>query len=110
MSSSKTQSAKVFYVNPYMWVIIFAVFFYLLYVLRSVLMPFVAGIADGVGLNADEARAYADLASRDELIAQFVYVISSPLRGIASVCAGPARGLVTALDAIAEQKKEQEAA
>ena len=73
-------------------------------------MPFVAGIADGVGLNADEARAYADLASRDELIAQFVYVISSPLRGIASVCAGPARGLVTALDAIAEQKKEQEAA
>jgi len=44
MSSSKTQSAKVFYVNPYMWVIIFAVFFYLLYILRSVLMPFVAGI------------------------------------------------------------------
>jgi large subunit ribosomal protein L10 len=73
-------------------------------------MPFVAGIADGVGLNAEEARAYADLASRDELIAQFVYVISSPLRGIASVCAGPARGLVTALDPIAEQKKEQEAA
>lgn len=44
MSSSKTQSAKIFYVNPYMWLIIFAVFFYLLYVLRSVLMPFVAGI------------------------------------------------------------------
>lgn len=73
-------------------------------------LPFVAGIADGKGLNAEEARAYADLASRDELLAQLVYVIASPLRGIASVCAGPARGLVTALDAIAEQKKEQEAA
>lgn len=69
-------------------------------------LSFVAGVADGKGLNADEAKAYADLASRDELIAQLVYVMASPMRGIASVCAGPARGLVTALDAIAEQKKE----
>ena len=69
-------------------------------------LEFVAGIADGKGLNAEEARAYADLASREELMAQLVYVMASPLRGIASVCAGPARGLVTALDAIAEQKKE----
>ena len=69
-------------------------------------IEFVAGIADGKGLNAEEAKAYADLASRDELLAQLVYVMASPLRGIASVCAGPARGLVTALDAIAEQKKE----
>ncbi len=69
-------------------------------------LAFVAGIADGKGLNAEEARAYADLASREELMAQLVYVMASPLRGIASVCAGPARGLVTALDAIAEQKKE----
>ena len=69
-------------------------------------LAFVAGIADGKGLNADEAKAYADLASREELMAQLVYVMASPLRGIASVCAGPARGLVTALDAIAEQKKE----
>ncbi|MBR3317188.1 MAG: 50S ribosomal protein L10 [Atopobiaceae bacterium] len=69
-------------------------------------LPFVAGVADGKGLNADEAKAYADLASREELMAQLVYVMASPLRGIASVCAGPARGLVTALDAIAEQKKE----
>jgi large subunit ribosomal protein L10 len=69
-------------------------------------LAFVAGVADGKALNAEEARAYADLASREELMAQLVYVIASPLRGIASVCAGPARGLVTALDAIAEQKKE----
>lgn len=33
-----------FYVNPYMWFVIFFAFFYLLYILRSVLMPFVAGI------------------------------------------------------------------
>jgi len=44
MSSTKEQCFKKFYVNPYMWLVIFAVFFYLLYILRSVLMPFVAGI------------------------------------------------------------------
>ncbi|WP_058270995.1 50S ribosomal protein L10 [Olsenella massiliensis] len=67
-------------------------------------IEWVGGIADGNALSADEAKAYADLAGRDELMAQLVYVVASPLRGIASVCAGPARGLVTALDALAEQK------
>jgi large subunit ribosomal protein L10 len=67
-------------------------------------IEWVAGLADGEALDADQAKAYADLASREELMAQFVYVVASPLRGIASVCAGPARGLVTALDALAEQK------
>ena len=69
-------------------------------------LPFVAGIADGKGLNADEAKAYADLASRDELMAQLVFVMASPLRGIASVCAGPARGLVTVLKAAGEKLEE----
>lgn len=47
MSSTKGQvleTNKKMYVNPYAWLVIFVVFFYLLYVLRSVLMPFVAGI------------------------------------------------------------------
>lgn len=69
-------------------------------------LEWVGGIADSQALSADEAKAYADLASREELIAQLVYVIASPLRGIASVAAGPARGLVTALDALAEQKNK----
>ena len=67
-------------------------------------LGFVGGIADGQALSAEDAKAYADLPSREELMAQLVYVVASPLRGIASVCAGPARGLVTALDAIADQK------
>ncbi len=69
-------------------------------------IEFVAGIADGKGLNAEEAKAYADLASREELMAQLVYVMASPLRGIASVCAGPARGLATVLKAAAEKLEE----
>lgn len=67
-------------------------------------MEFVGAIADGKALNAEEAKAYADLPTRDELMAKLVYVIGSPLSGIAQVCAGPARGLATVLDAIAEQK------
>ena len=39
-----TKSQKKFNVSPYMWLAIFLTFFWLLYVLRSVLMPFVAGI------------------------------------------------------------------
>ena len=42
MSSIKSHSK--FKISPYSWLIIFFVFFYLLYALRSVLMPFVAGI------------------------------------------------------------------
>ncbi len=68
-------------------------------------MEFVAGIADGVALSAEEAKAYADLPSHEELLAKLVYVIASPLSGIAQVCAGPARGLVTALKAVADQKE-----
>ena len=67
-------------------------------------LSFKGGIADGQVLTAEQAQAYADLPSREELVAQLLYVIASPLSGIAQVCAGPARGLVTALDALAEQK------
>ena len=67
-------------------------------------MAFIGGIADGQPLSAEDAMAYADLPSREELMAKLVYVIASPLSGIAQVCAGPARGLVTALEAVANQK------
>ncbi len=68
-------------------------------------MEFVAAIADGHALSAAEAKAYADLPSHEELLAQLVYVIASPLSGIAQVCAGPARGLATALQAVVDQKQ-----
>lgn len=67
-------------------------------------LSFIGGIADGKALSAEEAKAYADLASRDELMAQLVFVMASPLSGIAQVCAGPARGLATALQAVVDQK------
>ena len=67
-------------------------------------MQILGGIADGKAITAEEALAYAELPSRDELLAKLVYVIGSPLSGIAQVCAGPARGLVTALQAGADKQ------
>ena len=67
-------------------------------------MQILGGIADGKAITAVEALAYAELPSRDELLAKLVYVIGSPLSGIAQVCAGPARGLVTALQAVADKQ------
>ncbi|MBP3883960.1 MAG: 50S ribosomal protein L10 [Olsenella sp.] len=67
-------------------------------------IEWIGAIADGQALSAEEAKAYADLPSRDELMAKLVYVIGSPLSGIAQVCAGPARGLATALQAVVDQK------
>ena len=68
----------------------------------------IGGIADGTALNAAEAKAYADLPSYEEVMAQLVYVLASPLRGLMTVVNGPARGLALAMKAIAE--KEQPAA
>lgn len=67
-------------------------------------MQILGGIADGKAITAEESLAYAELPSRDELLAKLVYVIGSPLSGIAQVCAGPARGLVTALQAVADKQ------
>ena len=67
-------------------------------------IEWIGAIADGKALDADEAKAYSELASREELMAKLVYVVASPLSGIAQVCAGPARGLATALQAVADQK------
>ena len=46
-------------------------------------MQILGGIADGKAISAEEALAYAELPSRDELLAKLVYVIGSPLSGIA---------------------------
>ncbi len=67
-------------------------------------LEFLGGIADGKAVTAAEARAIADLPSREELIAKFVGSISNPLSSIVRVCNGPAQGLVTALHGLEDQK------
>ncbi len=62
------------------------------------------GIADGVALTAEEAKAYAELPSYEELMAKLVYVIAAPMRGLMTVTNGPARGLALAAKAISEKQ------
>lgn len=57
-------------------------------------------------LTLDNIKALASMPSRDELIAKAVGSIASPLRGLVTVLSGLPRGLVTALSAIADKKKE----
>ena len=55
-------------------------------------------------LTATDIEALAALPSREQLIAQMVGAIASPLYGLANVLAGPIRGLVIVLAQVQEQK------
>ncbi len=55
-------------------------------------------------LTATDIEALAALPSREQLIAQVVGAIASPLYGLANVLAGPIRGLVVVLAQVQDQK------
>ena len=62
------------------------------------------GIADGKALNAEEAKAYADLPNRSQLLAMIAGAISGVARGLAvSINEIPA-GLARSISAIHEQQ------
>lgn len=62
------------------------------------------GIADGKALNADEAKAYADLPNRSQLLGMIAGAISGIARGLAvSINEIPA-GLARSINAIHEQQ------
>ncbi len=55
-------------------------------------------------LTASDVETLATLPSREQLIAQLVGAIASPLTGLANVLNGPIRGLVVVLAQVQEQK------
>ncbi len=55
-------------------------------------------------LTASQVEALAALPSREQLIAQLVGAIASPLYGLANVLAGPIRGLVVVLGQVEQRK------
>jgi large subunit ribosomal protein L10 len=63
-----------------------------------------AGIVEGKIFNADELKTIAELPSKEELIAKAIGGMKSPLYGLVNVLNGNIRGLVIALNAIAEKK------
>lgn len=64
------------------------------------------GVLEKTLLNMDQVMALADLPSKDVLIGQVVRTIAAPIAGLLTVLSGPARGLVTCLDQIKEQKEK----
>lgn len=68
------------------------------------------GIADGAALTAEEAKAYADLPNREQLIAMIAGLISGFARDIAVCVKEVPGGLARAIKAIHEEEEQQEAA
>ncbi len=64
----------------------------------------VAGVMEGTLLTKEQVVALAQLPSRDQLRAQLLSVMVSPMRGLAMTLSGVQRNLVYALNAIAEKK------
>ena len=63
-----------------------------------------AGVLEGKGIDAEAVNHLASLPSKEELLAKLVGSLNAPVSGFVNVLAGNLRGLVTALDAIRNQK------
>ena len=69
-------------------------------------MEIKAGFVDGKIISAEEVSDLAKLPSREELIARALGGLNAPISGFVGVLSATMRGLVVALNAIAEQKGE----
>jgi len=69
-----------------------------------------AGYVDGKVMTATEVEKLAALPSKEELVAKMLGSLNSPIAGLVNVLNGNVRGLVVALNAIKEQKEQQESA
>jgi len=65
-----------------------------------------AGVVEGKIFDEKQVKALAELPSREELIAKVLAGFNAPITGFVNVLNGNLRGLVVALNAIAEKKAE----
>ncbi len=65
---------------------------------------FKGGLLDGQVVTAEQVKAIAALPSREELIAKFMGMATSPVRGFMAMANAPAGALARALRAVADQK------
>lgn len=65
------------------------------------------GMLDGEFLTAERIREFAKLPSREVLIGKAVYLIKSPLTGLAGVLAGTIQKLLYALQEISRKKDKE---
>ena len=67
-------------------------------------LKILAGIFEGKAVDAAGVKVFANLPSKQELRAQVVGLLSSPLRGLVRVLSGNMRQFVYVLNAIAQSK------
>ncbi|MCB9799045.1 50S ribosomal protein L10 [Candidatus Nomurabacteria bacterium] len=68
------------------------------------LVTIFGGVLEGAYIQQEKVKALASLPSKEELYAKIVGSINAPVSGFVNVLAGNLRGLVTALNAIKDQK------
>jgi large subunit ribosomal protein L10 len=73
-------------------------------------ITFKGAMLNGQIVAADQIQAIANLPSRNELISKLLFVLQSPMRGLATVLAANIRNLAVVIDQIARQKGEGAAA
>lgn len=69
---------------------------------------FKAGMVEGRVINLDDLNAIASLPSKEELIAQLLFLLNAPAQRIAVAMNGVARNLAVVVNQAIEQKKFQE--
>ena len=65
------------------------------------------GILEGKVVSMEQIKALADLPSREELLAQVLRGLQSPLAGMVNVLAGPLRNMANVLEAVRKEKEAQ---
>ena len=69
-------------------------------------LQFKGAMLDGQIVPAEQIQTIASLPSREELIAKLLFVLQSPIRGLATVLQANIRNLTVVLDQIGKQRSE----
>lgn len=73
-------------------------------------VTFKGALLDGKLVPASQIDQIANLPSREELVSKLLYVLQSPMRGLATVLNANIRNLAVVLDMVAKQRSEGEPA
>lgn len=69
-------------------------------------VQFKAALLGGQPVAASEIQNIANLPSREELVAKLLFMLQSPIRGLATVLAANIRNLAVVIDQVRKQKEE----
>lgn len=73
-------------------------------------VQFKGALLNGQVVPADQIQAIANLPSREELVSKLLFVLQSPMRGLATVLQANIRNLAVVIDQIGKQKQAGEPA